>query len=379
MNLKLSPYVERFCVEVRDGVDVDRELVRGFSGDPLSLLFVMATPDIDLDQLCKSLSKKIPAKNIIGTKTAGEITTAGYTTGHVVAIGFRSEYFICDGILVKDIQNIEEAKLQKHVFNMRQNLASRSPNWTNDFAICVVDGLSRREDSFVSAVSVALGSIQLIGGSSGDGLDFIDAPLHFNGQTVNNAAVLAIIRTACEIKIFREDHFTPSEKRLIVTGADLEKRLVTEINAEPAAPEYARIVGIDPQQLTPFIFAAHPILVRIGDSHHVRAIQKVEGNDLRFFSAIDEGMVLTVANARNISNHLKTVLEELSSKSEPEQIFIFDCILRRLEAENAQESLNMSQLFVEHNVLGFSTYGEQHNMLHVNQTMTGIAIYAPKS
>jgi hypothetical protein len=28
-------------------------------------------------------------------------------------------------------------------------------------------------------------------------------------------------------------------------------------------------------------------------------------------------------------------------------------------------------------VVGFSTYGEQINGLHVNQTMTGVAIYPP--
>jgi hypothetical protein len=29
-------------------------------------------------------------------------------------------------------------------------------------------------------------------------------------------------------------------------------------------------------------------------------------------------------------------------------------------------------------VVGFSTYGEQLNSMHVNQTMTGVAIYPPK-
>jgi hypothetical protein len=49
-------------------------------------------------------------------------------------------------------------------------------------------------------------------------------------------------------------------------------------------------LGKDPAQLTPFTFAAHPVVVRIGGKHHVRAIRTVgEGGDLIFFSAIDEG------------------------------------------------------------------------------------------
>ena len=32
---------------------------------------------------------------------------------------------------------------------------------------------------------------------------------------------------------------------MVVTGADPARRIVTEINAEPAALEYARMVGLD--------------------------------------------------------------------------------------------------------------------------------------
>ncbi len=88
-------------------------------------------------------------------------------------------------------------------------------------------------------------------------------------------------------------------------------------------------------------------------------------------------MVLTVAKARNISEHLKDVLDTLSADREPDLIFACDCILRRLEAEQKQEVTNMSAELRKHRVVGFSTYGEQHNMLHVNQTLTGIAIYPP--
>ena len=38
----------------------------------------------------------------------------------------------------------------------------------------------------------------------------------------------------------------------------------------------------------------------------------------------------------------------------------------------------VSALLKQHGVVGFSTYGEQLNSMHVNQTMTGVAIYPPK-
>ena len=37
----------------------------------------------------------------------------------------------------------------------------------------------------------------------------------------------------------------------------------------------------------------------------------------------------------------------------------------------------ISALLRQHRVIGFSTYGEQLNGMHVNQTMTGVALYPP--
>ena len=42
--------------------------------------------------------------------------------------------------------------------------------------------------------------------------------------------------------------------------------------------------------------------------------------------------------------------------------------------EQRQQKRTVSELFVRNGVIGFCTYGEQFNSMHVNQTFTGIAI-----
>jgi hypothetical protein len=118
------------------------------------------------------------------------------------------------------------------------------------------------------------------------------------------------------------------------------------------------------------------VVVKVGGQHHVRAIQKVEENgDLTFFSAIDEGLVLTVANSTNIARHFESALAELTRERRPEAIIGCDCILRRLEVEQIQGLRDMSRIYAANNVIGFNTYGEQFGSVHVNQTFTGVAIY----
>ena len=53
-------------------------------------------------------------------------------------------------------------------------------------------------------------------------------------------------------------------------------------------------------------------------------------------------------------------------------------MLRRVEAEQKQKTHALSQIMAKNRVIGFSTYGEQINGMHVNQTMTGVAIFAPE-
>jgi hypothetical protein len=51
-----------------------------------------------------------------------------------------------------------------------------------------------------------------------------------------------------------------------------------------------------------------------------------------------------------------------------------DCVLRRIEMERDGLRERVGHIYQENNVIGFATYGEQFNAMHVNQTFTGIAI-----
>ncbi|MNY70145.1 hypothetical protein D3C86_2082180 [compost metagenome] len=54
-----------------------------------------------------------------------------------------------------------------------------------------------------------------------------------------------------------------------------------------------------------------------------------------------------------------------------------DCFLRRMEVEASGLVADTAGLLVRHRVIGFNTYGEQFNGMHINQTFTGVAIGRP--
>jgi hypothetical protein len=162
---------------------------------------------------------------------------------------------------------------------------------------------------------------------------------------------------------------------MVVTAADSDRR-VGELNAEPAAREYARVIGLPKEALNPLVFAAHPLVVRVGGEYHVRSIQKANDDDsLSFLCAIDEGIVLTAAESGDIVKDLENQFAEIRGSLSNIQVVIgFDCILRRLEMERKEVKSAISEILLGNKVIGFSTYGEQYHSMHVNQTFTAVAI-----
>uniref|UniRef100_UPI0015E2E1AF FIST C-terminal domain-containing protein n=1 Tax=Paracoccus sp. FO-3 TaxID=1335059 RepID=UPI0015E2E1AF len=179
----------------------------------------------------------------------------------------------------------------------------------------------------------------------------------------------------CGFSVFKSDSFAPTEHKLVVTKSDPDRRIVYELNAVPAVTEFSKIVGIEPHSLSPLSFAAHPLVILVGGEHYCRSIQKVNSdNSLSFFCAIDDGVVLTVAQPVGMVSSTEKTFDDIRSEiGEIDVVLGFDCALRRVEAENRQVKHVISNIYRENKVIGFNTFGEQFQSMHLNQTLTGIA------
>ncbi|WP_327125008.1 FIST C-terminal domain-containing protein [Nitrincola sp. A-D6] len=166
------------------------------------------------------------------------------------------------------------------------------------------------------------------------------------------------------------------DKKLVVTAAEPSSRAVMEFNAAPAALEYAALVGIAPEDLNPKVFALHPLAVRIGNEFYVRSIQRVNPDmSLTFYCAVGNGIVLTAMEPQPILPDLERRFAEIESRIGTPIITLgCDCFLRRLETEHLGALQEASDFFVKHRVVGFNTYGEHFDGVHINQTFTGVVI-----
>lgn len=353
------------------------EIRRDLGAAAIQHLVVFFSLEHDPGQLAAALGSAFPGVPVSGCSTAGEITPSGMMKGGIVAIAFPHEGFRIHADLIANVDafGIEGAAhiVRKLKAQMAERIAGRLGEKV--FALMLVDGLSNAEERLVASVHWAIDDVQLIGGSAGDGLTFSRTSLLHNGRAVTRASILIMVETDFPFRVFKTQNFAPTEIKLVVTAADSENRIVHELNAEPAAHEYAAAIGLMPDELGPFSFASYPLVVKVGGDYYCRSIRNMNPDgSLSFFCAIDEGLVFTVARPQDMLRSTSETLESIDAALGGIDFVIgFDCILRRLDAETRQIRHEVDALYRKYSVVGFHTYGEQFNAMHLNQTLTGIA------
>lgn len=358
--------------ELTDPVLAVAEFARQMEQDDPATILFFCSPDYDLNILGREMQKTFRCP-CIGCTSSGQIGIDGFQHSGLLGLGF-SAGFRTRSFMIHPLSDYS-ATIAEIAEQLRRDSAAR-PNLQR-FGLLLVDGLSMAEERLIANLYQQTGNIPVIGGSAGDDLRF-EKSFVYNGkgEFLSDAAVFAVIETSAPIAIFKVQHFKPSEVELVITEADPEKRLIREINGEPAAQVYAEALGITVAELTPTVFSRNPLVLSFGDEPYVRSIQKMNDDlSLTCYCAIEEGLIVSMGTAEDPIETFNHALAKVhQSIPEPAVIIGCDCILRRLQFEQEGLDLQMGNLMVQNRIVGFSTYGEQYNGLHVNQTFTGVAL-----
>ena len=361
-----------------------REAVREFHATvtqpDMALIMFFCSNEYDLKVLAEEMRRMFSGIQVVGCTTAGEIGPIGYRDHSLCGASFPAGSFSAASGVIENLQKFEITAGQAFTQDLLQKLESRTPHAgaNNSFALLLIDGLSVREEPVTGALQSALGKLPLCGGSAGDGLTFGTTQVYFEGRFYTDSAVLTLVTTRLPFTLFKTQHFVATDQRLVVTETDSDHRIVKEINGLPAAQEFARILGINAEDLDPMRFAASPVVVMIDGTNYVRSIQKANSDgSLTFYCAIEDGLVLRVAKGVDLLENLEQAFARIHAEIGPPQLVIgCDCILRKLEISLSPVKDRIGELLEKNHTIGFNTYGEQFHGVHVNQTFVGIAIGA---
>lgn len=375
LNVQTIRTAQSLTTDAREAV---AEFHAAVAQPDMELVIFFCSSAYDMDALAEEMNRRFAGTQVVGCTTAGAIGPHGYGEHGLSGASFSASGFATVSGLLENLDHFGISSGHEFAQTLLQRLESRVPEAApqNCFALMLIDGLSIREEPVAHALQYALGDIVLFGGSAGDDLKFSKTLVFSDGRFHADSAVLVLLNTDLPFNIFKTQHFIATAERMVVTEADTDERVVKEINGLPAAAEYARLLGIELHELNPMSFAASPVVVMIDGTDYVRSIQKANPDgSLTFFCAIEEGLVLRVAHGIGLLNNLEQTFDSIRAEiGQPQLVIACDCILRKLEiSQNGLEG-RVAEIFRSNNAVGFNSYGEQFHGVHVNQTLTGIAI-----
>lgn len=365
--------------ETSDTATFCEALVRRARHDDFALALVWFSPTRhDARELSERLAREAPGLLHAGCSTSGEVTPDGLQEQGILAVLLPRAHFRVSVTVLEDVHELGMETIARRALGARTDFFAADPGTPEEdvFAICLIDALVHAEEAVTTALDRGLDGVPLIGGSAGDDLAFGRTEQIAGGEVHVHGALLVLIACHLPFRLFTDHNFVPTEHRLVVTESDPDRRIVHEFNAEPAAEAYARAIGLNTSALDARSFASHALVVRIGGEYYCRSIQRLnEDGSLTFFCAIDDGLVLTVARSEGMVSASRAAIERIESEIGPlVALFGFDCIYRRLDARHRNVTERVETLYREKGFVGFNTYGEQYRSMHVNQTLTGVAI-----
>jgi hypothetical protein len=363
----------------KNALEASKELQQQLKHPDINFVIFYCSSVYPLDELGIAMTQCFKNIGIVGCTTAGEFTSEGCEQESIVAIGFSKKYFTISAKPIESMENFDIVDAQATINELTEQcrLKELAPIQDNSFLLTLLDGLSTKEEQFLQTLHSATSGIPHFGGSAGDDANLANTHVFYHKKFHKQAAIVILINTKCAFEVFNCNHIKYSTEKLVVTEADVENRTVYELNAMPAAIEYANLLNIDINDLTPEVFSLHPLAVKVGGQYYIRSIQKVNLDDfsIAFYCAIDVGIVLTAVEVDDIFNSLNNKLVNITQHlGKSELVLAFDCFLRRIEIEQKELGEQAKKLYSKYNIAGFISYGEHINGIHLNQTFAGVFI-----
>ena len=364
------------------GSEAVQEVTAGWRSDP-EIVFAFCSTEQSADEVCAALVERFPDALISGCTTSGEFVGSEHSNGSFVASAIYDSGIRWAVEHIPNISSLDAAGADEAVARLFEAVEVDRGRFEPDQMVCLlmVDGLSMSEERVSAYLAEALEGVPLAGGSAGDDLKFKSTQTFTKaGASSDAAAVVLAHAESATIKVIKHQHFLRTQKSLCITAADASTRTVIEMDGYPAAESYAAALGLKREELTDDITFLNPLTFACNGELYVRSIQSLnEDGSLTFYCGIEEGMVLHIGDHEEMKKSLERDLDQLRGDlGEADFVIGFNCILRALEAGQREDHGALGEVLMSctRSAIGFDTYGEQLDGLHINQTLVAVAFRA---
>ncbi len=367
-----------------DAAAAARDILGATPGEGFTVLF--CTAGYDLGKLGRALAAQ-GRKDVVAAATSRAIGSEGFLAHGITGFHLPAARFRVADAIIDNVKSFGLADARALVRRLRDRLArGADATLPHLFGMLLVDAEPRCEERVIAALGTELGGVPVAGGSAGDvyfnprGQKPGSPRLMHRGRARRGAAVFCLVACADPVHAFSHSHHIPGRRRFVITAADPERRLVHEINGRNALKVYAAACGLKSVAPAAAAFAPYPLMMRMGDQYFARGMQRVyEDGTIEFACAMEPGLVVTVARPADMVAKLKESFANMrSAMGRTELVIGFECAARTAYMEQAGLTAAISAQLVAHDVVGFSTLGEQFNTIHANNSFTCLGVASPR-
>ncbi|HEY0941282.1 MAG TPA: FIST N-terminal domain-containing protein [Steroidobacter sp.] len=363
-----------------------QEILRQCPGGVPGFAMIFCSTSHDLASIGAAL-KAAGCTRVVGAATGRAIGAQGFLPQGLTGFHLPARRFQVADTVIEDAAKFGLPDARDFVRALRGRLERNGgAQLPHLFGLLLVDAEARCEEKLIAAIGTQLGGVPIVGGSAGD--------LYFNpfghppgstrilhhGRALRGAAVLCLVASESPVIAVSHNHFSAGTRRVVITDADPEKRLVREINGRKALTEYAAACGLRRRAKCTQDFAPYPLMIRVGGQFFPRGVQRCyDDGTLEFACAMEPGIVATVARPGDYVARLRDMFEGMRAAiGPPELVIAFECSARTAYMEQHGLTSDVEGLYRDNGVVGFSTLGEQFNTVHVNNSLTCLGIGAAR-
>ncbi len=339
-------------------------------GEDPTLIIVFSSVEYDQEKMLAGVHSVSQSALVAGCSTAGEITTAGPSSKHGVAVMAIHLSNVSSFVAVGENVSADPRTAGRVV---AEDVLRQAGGEIKAFMM-FPDVLQGNGADIVRGTLDALGQhFPVVGGAAGDDFQFKKTYQYANGRVYSNAVVGVGLKGDFKIGVGVKHGWIPIGVPMKVTKA--EGSIVHEINGKSAikiyedyfGPEYATDLK---KEVLGKLAITYPLGVKVEGSNEflIRDPLSVnEAGSITCAAEIPEGseVRIMIGNREEAIRAAKLAAEsamEQIGESTPKAIIIFNCIARsKLFGEYSGEEINAIQEIVGKNVplIGFYTYGEQ--------------------
>lgn len=358
-----------------DSAAAARELVAGLGdADPRVVVFFAGVKH-DGAVLGAALAERFPGARVLGGSTNGEFCDRGHGKGGAAALAIsREQIGACAVALARVGEDVDAGvRAAAETLSARLGRSIRELDPARWAGVALLEGAHGREENINAALGDVAPFLSFVGGSAGDDISFTGTWAYADGEYAADGTALLVAEMTGPFAVIKTCNFVATERTVLVTRCDPERRLILEIDGLPAVQGYARAIGARPEELGFPVFLANPLGLMIDGEPWLRSVVRPEGDALFLACSIVEGARLNIMQATDLVEDAAAKLERVRAElgGPIGGALFFNCAYRMIEAQikGIEAPYHRALSTVVH--AGMHSNGESY-LGHINQTLTGL-------